>query len=241
MFKRFGKKTDTDPSAETDPKSEDKEKKKKKTKTDQTESETGPAPVDKPRKKRFRIRTLLVIVMLLTAIGIAGSVVWRIYFSGPGDEPPVYREQTLEHVTLDAAVMKFVFDHLYPAYELFIESNDLIAMIDKETARIRQIAGQYPEQKKIADKELKIWEKSKEKLAGDLKKIEKTIQDLYVLYAVNPNQGAEQITSQKDTLFMEFQEVLTPVRELTRPLKDRRQPPQGILQTIKHKISIILQ
>ncbi|THB78038.1 MAG: hypothetical protein D3926_14045 [Desulfobacteraceae bacterium] len=238
MFAKFKRKKKQENDADAAPAPAEAPKKKRRPGRKGSETpDPEPQTPAKPKKK-FKLKTLIIILMILAAVGLSAYVVWQFYFSGD-DETPQYTKQTLEHVSLPEEIMQFSFNHLYDVYQRFIEFNTLVLKINGEINRIEEIAKKYPDQKKITDKELKTWIKARDTLLKEAGKIEKTLKDIYVLYAVNMEQGLSQVESAKADILAKFESTLTPVRELTSKIDANHQAPSGLLQKAKQKITKI--
>lgn len=215
----FGRKKKKEAEAEA-PEAEKKDKKsalkENEDQNDSSEAEAG----KKKKKKFFTIKKLLFIFLALLSISIAGFVVYRIYFSAPEEEVGIqYTEMELSYVAIPEEIVRFTFDFIPPLYELILVYNQQMMLLDQEIERIGSVGEQYPNQKKIAEKEQKIWIKEKEKLAKFYEKLEKRVEALYVSYRVNREAGIQQINEQQEELTKSLQDALTTPMELTQRLE----------------------
>ena len=152
----FGRKKKKDEAP--DPPEADKKDKKKsaKGKEDEAAVPENPEGGEKKKKKKFlSLKKLLFIFLALLSISIAGFVVYKIYFSAPEEGVVQYHERELAHVGLPEEIIRFSFDFMPPIYDLIIIYNTQVALMEQEITRIGSVAEEYPNQKKIAEKEQK--------------------------------------------------------------------------------------
>jgi hypothetical protein len=234
-----------------------KKKKKNKEKTDSPETDlTGgekdkkgkdaPEPrnvpeKDKPgkkTKKRFSKKLIFIILLVLIAVGGSSYVVYTLYFSPKDSKGPKakYKKIELGHIHLPEEMLRFSFDYFPDLYIAMITFNKEMDLIDKKIALIDAVAKKYPDQKKIADKEKKTWEKAKNALQKAFLKIEKPVKETYVLFRVNKEQGLVQIKARKKELTELAKSALTPAQELTRKLKSNEKIPHGLIKGTLYKL-----
>lgn len=240
----FGKKKDkdTDKDKNTQPE-DDKDKKKSSEKQikDKTEKETkdktqkDKPPKDKKSKTRGKKRIpvkLILIVFFILCVGVGGFVVYSIYFSAGTDlnHKPAYKKISLVHINLPEEILEFSFNYFPELYAEMIIANNEILLIDKEIGRIDAVSKKYPDQAKIAEKEKKIWEKTKDTLQKAFIKIEKPVKETYVLFQVNEPDGLAKIEELKSVLTQTAQTALVPAQELTKRLKSSEVAPEGFIQ-----------
>lgn len=226
-------------------------KKSKKEKTDKASEKASPdkngqppeaegqdAKPEKKPKKKFSIKKLIFILLMLAAIVGAGFTVYLLYFSGGGsdDQPPPYKHVMLNHVKLPKEILEFSFHHLPDLYTALVAYNNEIIVLDAEIARIQAIGTQYPDQKNIADKETKVWEKTRTGLEKSFLKIEKTVKETYVLFRVNQEQGLAVVKETALELAKTANDALTPVQEMTQKIKTVDDVPEGLIQGTIYKI-----
>ncbi len=202
-----------------------------------TEASLAPAAPAK-KKKKFSFKIVIIVLLVLVAVGASGFVVYTFYFSPKNsDEPkPVYKKIELKHVGLPEEILKFSFEYLPDLYQTLIVFNTEMDLIDTEISRIDSIAQQYPDQKKIADKEKKIWEKTRDKAEKSFLKIEKPVKETYVLFRVNKDQGLAQIKERQTELAQTASAALEPVQELTGKLKNHEEIPKGFFNSTLYKL-----
>lgn len=190
------------------------------------------------RKKRLPIKKLVFILLALVAIGASAFVVYYFYFSGKGsdEDKPVYKSIPLEHVTLPEEILQFSFEYLPDVYSAFKAFNSEIILMSAEIERIDAIGQQYPDQKKIADKEKKVWEKTKSVLEKAFLKIEKSVKETYVLYRVNKASGTEQIKVKYPEIADTAKAALKQAQEMTQSLKSENTVPDGFIKGNIYKL-----
>ena len=70
-------------------------------------------------------------------------------------------------------------------------------LFEAEIARIDAVGTKYPDQKKIADGQKKVWVKGKDGLKKSFEKLEKPIKETYVLFQVNRPQDRKKLIRPK--------------------------------------------
>ncbi len=202
--------------------------------------EEGPEKKEKKskKKKRFSIKKILIILFVLLAIGGSAYVVYAFYFSGGSgeDKKAVYKQITLEHVNLPQEMLQFSFEYLPDLYSAMITYNKEITLINSEISRIENIAQTYPDQKKIADKEKKIWEKTKSTLQKGFLKIEKPVKETYVLFRVNQASGLVRVEEKYPELTQLAQDTLLKAQEQTEKIKSKEAAPEGLIKGNIYKL-----
>ena len=198
-----------------------------------------PEPPGKKKKKRS-FKKLIFILLILAALGGSGFFVYTSYFASPPEGTRVYTPVPLAHVDLPQEMLAFTFAHFPGLYDAMVAYNREVDLFDGEIRRIEAVAAQYPEQKKIADTQKKVWEKGKTALVKSFEKLEKPVKETYVLYQVNNTRGQEQISARGKDLTDAAQEALTKAQEQTATLKERApKPPEGMVQGTIYKIKKI--
>ncbi|MCG8615373.1 MAG: hypothetical protein MI802_04095 [Desulfobacterales bacterium] len=189
------------------------------------------------KKKRFSIKKLIFILLILGALGGAGFFVYTLWFKAPEPEVRQYRQVALEHVNLPPEMLKFSFDQFPALYDALLAFNKEVQRFDREIARIEAIGAKYPEQKKIADNQKKVWDKGKNTLLKEFAKLEKPVKETYVLYQVNPAQGREQINARTKDLTSAAQAAVQAAQEQTKELGELPDAtPEGLIQETIDKI-----
>ncbi|MFH1152306.1 MAG: hypothetical protein V1793_00700 [Pseudomonadota bacterium] len=168
----------------------------------------------------------------------SGLFVYFTYFM-PKDDGTVYVPRQMEHITLQDEILKFTFHVMPDVYAALVDINKEITLINQEIARINTVGSRYPDQAKIADKERKRWETTRDKTVKSLEKIEKQVEALFVAVTVNQDQGMEQVLESMTGLTQSAGETLSPAAELTQRLKTQEVVPEGLinrtLYTLKKK------
>ncbi|MBF0204051.1 MAG: hypothetical protein HQK67_06980, partial [Desulfamplus sp.] len=241
----FGKKTKKDPpspepvSAEESKKGDKKKKGGKKGDTKEIAPYVEPQPSVEKKRKLSSIfsKKLLFVFLVLTSLGIASFVVYKIYFVKKVDVSG-YVQQELPNVTIAEEVIKFTYDFIPELYNSIILFNSEVILIENEIKRLTAIGEKFPDQIKISEKEMKNWEKEKNKLKQTYEKIGKRAEALYVSYRVNQEAGALQIQEQKNDITQSAKDALAPVLELTRRLKivPKETIPEGFVQGTIYKM-----
>lgn len=231
----FGKKKkkdaeeDSPPAIPEEPKKGKKAPKKGKGQDDSVPTEPAAAPPTK--KKRFSFKKILFVFLVLGAVGAAGFYVYSTYFTEVDPNQRIYSPVTLPHVNLPVEMLKFTFDHFPDVYDSLVIFNKEVNLFDREIQRIDTIAAQYPEQKKIADSQKKVWEKGKTTLKKEFLKLEKPIKETYVLYRVNQAQGQTRIQERSKDLSDMARAALETAQEQTAPIKAMEpKAPEGLIK-----------
>ncbi|HCY86957.1 MAG TPA: hypothetical protein DHV36_17635 [Desulfobacteraceae bacterium] len=199
-----------------------------------------PVATAAPPKKRFSIKKLIFVLLILGAIGGSGYFVYTLWFKAPDPGVRQYRKVMLEHVNLPPEMLRFSFDQFPEFYDALVAFNREVKIFDREIARIEAIGAKYPDQRKIADSQKKVWEKGKNTLLKEFAKLEKPVKETYVLYQVNPARGQEQITALTKDLTAAAQAAVRTAQEQTKDLGDMADaPPEGIIQGTLDKIKKI--
>ncbi len=218
----FGKKKKKETATDADAAAADVKKSGKGTKKGKGANE-DPPPIEpeaagssKKKKKFFTLKKIIFILLL--AVGVAGFVVYGIYFK-TNDTEQGYVKRELANITLPEEIIRFSYDFMPNLYNSLITFNNEVILLEKEIERITALAEQYPAQKKIAEKEIKIWEKEKDKLKKAYEKLEKKVEALYVSYRVSKDSGLQLIDEQKIELSQSALDALTGSLALTARLK----------------------
>lgn len=207
-------------------------KNKKTTVAPDAQEEPAPKAPEPDKKKRvFRKWVFILLVSLVTA-GAAASVVYILYLTpkGPGGKTRAYKPVQLSHVHLPEEMIQFSFEYFPDLFDLMVTYDTQMNLFDREIDRIDGIARKYPDQKKIADTEKKVWEKARNALEKAFLKIEKPVKETYVLFRVNREQGLVQIQTQNRELTEMARTALIPARALTRKSNLNKPVPQGMIK-----------
>ncbi len=227
-------------------KNKDKKDTKKKEKTPPSDKEKAKkAGTNEPPKGfgakikgLFSLKLIIVVLLLLIAFGGSGFVVYKFYLApqDPGAQIVKYTKTELEYIKLPEEMIKFCFDHFPDLYRDIIRYNTEIKLILSEIERIDAVGIKYPDQKKIAENEKKIWTKAKVTLEKSFKKIEKPVKETFVLYQVNNELGLAQVEAKNDELVTASQEAINAVQELTQKLKTQEVVPEGFINGTLYKL-----
>lgn len=221
-----------EPEEELEEETEDDDSSKKKKKKKKRAKKGG---------KKLPIKLIIILLLVLTALGASGFLVYKLYFTSSDPMAPEarYKKVQIGHITLPDEMLEFTFTHFRELYFSMIEFNTEINLLDSEIQRIDAVAKKYPEQKAIADKEIKFWEKVKTSLKKPFAKIEDAVRKLYVQFEVNKEQGTVQISEKNPELTQLAKEALKVSDESTRKLKQKEAPPEGLVNGIVYKIKNI--
>ena len=191
----------------------------------------------KPKKKSL-IKKLIILFVILGVLGGGGFFAYTKFFSGSGTgDGPVYQSVPLAHVTLPDEMLAFCFTRMPELYDALVAYDTEMTLLEAEIARIDAVAGKYPDQKKIADGEKKIWDKEVQSLKKSFEKLEKPIKETFVLFQVNQAQGQEKIDQTAEQMIKDAKDALVKTQELTAPLKDAMpKAPEGMIKGTLYKI-----
>ncbi|WP_300463854.1 hypothetical protein [Desulfobacula sp.] len=237
----FGKKKKKDTPAS--PEKTVPEIQEKKTRQDDSSTQTAsvntiPGGKKSSWRSKKRIFFVLLALVALGTLGMASYYGYALYVAAkdPDAGKAIYSPIELRHLNLPEEMVRFSFKYFPDLYDTMISFNTVMTLIDNEIARIDAIAHQYPDQKKIADKEKKIWEKEKKALEKAFIKIENPVKETYVLFRVNKEQGLVQINVIKKELTDLAHGALAPAQELTQNLKPIETVPQGFIKGTLYKL-----
>ena len=215
---------------------------KKKAKKGAAPPDPSPPGEEKPEKKKrkwFSKKMVFIIFLVLIAFGASSILVYTLHFA-PKDPETLkasYHKLELKHISLPEEMIRFCFEQFPDLYAAIISCNNEIELMDKEIARIDEIAKKYPEQGKIAEKEKAVWEKAKINLQKSFLKIEKPVKETYVLFRVNKEQAMIGINEKNKELTELAGAALAPAQELTQKLTaEEEAPPEGLIQGSLYKL-----
>lgn len=214
----------------------------KKETSDRDAPDTPVAPGKKtpPEKKKKQVskKMMFTLLLLLIAVGASAWVVYSFYLAptSASDRKKIYTKIELNHVGLPEEMLKFSFDYFPDLYFSLVAYNNEINLFDREIARIDAVAQKYPDQRKIADKEKKAWEKSRTTLEKAFLKIEKPIKETYVLFRVNRELGLARIDASNKELTDLARSALISAQEQTQKLKSNPTVPQGLVKGTLYKL-----
>ncbi len=205
------------------------------------ESKDEPDTPEEPDKKKRKLpskKVIIIVLLVLVAVGVSSYIVYSLYFTPKNStsQNTTYQKLELKHMSLPEEMLRFTFDYFPDLYVAMIIFNSEINLFNNEIARIDAIAQKYPDQKKIADKEKKTWEKTKNTLQKVFLKIENPVKATYVLFRVNKEQGLTQIEAKSKELTDLALSALASAQELTQKLKSDDTVPQGLIKGTIYKL-----
>jgi len=179
-----------------------------------------------------------MLFLVLPAVAAAAAWVgYAWFFTDQGKATPEYQNIQMPHVSLPEEMRRFCFERMPDLYSAFVTYNETVTLFDHEIARIADIGKKYPEQKKIADAEKKVWEKSKENLVKAFSKIEDAVKQIFVLFQVNQEQGLAMIKEKNDDLVNTAEDALAPAAEQAGSITHQPSTePAGFLQGLFYKL-----
>lgn len=205
-----------------------------------TDSQTE-TPVKKTAKKKKSIpKLVLIILAVLIAAGASTFAVYKLWFSKPAgdgkDAERIYRQIPLPNVGLPDEMLKFSFTYFPGLYDAFVDYDKEVSLILDEIQRIEQIGQAYPEQITIAQKQIKVWDKTLQGLKKSFIKLEKPVKETYVLFRVNKEQGLTKVEELKTDLEKTAAEALASARTMTENLKLSDTVPDGLIKGTIYKL-----
>jgi len=220
-----------------------KKKKKDEPKEPVAEGQTGDEsrsaePKSAEPKKKSLLKKLIILLLILGILGGSGFFAYSKFFSGSSTEDGrVYQAVPLAHVTLPDEMLAFCFDRMPELYDALVAFNTGMVLFDAEIARIDAVGTKYPDQKKIAASQKKVWDKGMQSLKKSFEKLEKPIKETFVLFQVNQTQGQEKIDQTTEEMIQAANQALEKARELTAPLKEAMpKAPEGMIKGTLYKI-----
>ena len=189
-------------------------------------------PDTTPSKKK-RGKVALLGLVLLLAITAGGWFAYKTFLQSD------YPKEKLTHVDLSEPVLRFTWERLPSVYGYLTRADRELTLMNDEIERIKGVGKSYPRQDKIATAEAKRWEKSVEKLTGQLSRFQSQVEALFVTHRVNPEKGQKAIYEKGSDLAASMDEVMVGVQLQTAPLKAaqriRLKGIQGILKQLKDR------
>ncbi len=206
---------------------EDKKNRKERKKEEKKDGKDSSKP-----KKRFFKKLIFITLLIFIAAGTSGYLVYKLYFTinDSLDGNARYNEIKLEHINLPDEMIQFSFNHFKKLYLSMITFNEEINLLNREIERIESIGRKYPDQIKIAEREKKVWIKSKTTLEKTFIKIEKLVKTIYVLFSVNSQAGLVKIEEKRKELNELAESGLKPAQEMTLKLKPKEEVPKGFIR-----------
>jgi hypothetical protein len=217
-------------------------KKKKDEPTEPVEQAQGKDGADpkaakaKPKKKGL-FKKLIILLLILGILGGGGFFVYTKFLSSDKQNDLGYQPVTLAHVSLPEEILAFCFARMPDLYDALVAFNGEMDLFEAEIARIDAVANKYPDQKKIADGQKKVWEKGKDSLKKTFEKLEKPIKETFVLFQVNQAAGQEKIDETAEQMILDAGDALKKAQEQTAPLKNAMpKAPEGMVKGTLYKI-----
>lgn len=191
----------------------------------------------KPKNKSL-LKKLIILLVILGALGGGGFFAYTKFFSGSGTQDGrIYQPITLSHVTLPQEMLAFCFARMPELYHALVAFNTEMALFEAEIARIDAVGTKYPDQKKIADSQKKVWNKGMQSLKKSFEKLEKPIKETFVLFQVNQAAGQEKIDQTAEQMIQAARDALEKSQEQTAPLKEAMpKAPEGMVKGTLYKI-----
>ncbi|MFA6012147.1 MAG: hypothetical protein WC799_19305 [Desulfobacteraceae bacterium] len=180
--------------------------KKKKDKESENQTE---ASGSKNKKSSFKIILIVFLILLLLTAAGAGGVFFLLN-----------KKAGIVKSALPPEILSFLEKQLPELYSSFAILDEEIVLTDNEMIRIAKIGDTFPEQKKIADTEYKIWESNMKALQKGQADFEKEIQVFYVSYQVNPETGKSLMDEKRDSLKQNLESLVTSSKPLTDKLRE---------------------
>jgi len=178
--------------------------KKKKESENQTEESGTP-------KKKSSLKIILVVILILLLLAAAGT--GGVFFL-------LTQKAGIVKSALPPEILSFLQTQLPELNSSFAILDEEIVLTDNEMIRIAKIGDTFPEQKKIADTEYKIWESNMKALQKGQADFEKEIQVFYVSYQVNPETGKTLMDEKRDALKQNLESLVTSSKPLTDKLRE---------------------
>jgi len=215
-----------------------KNKKKGESKDPGVQGKTGDESKTAKPKKKSLLKKLIIVLVVLGILGGGGFFAYTKFFSGSGTQAGRgYQPVPLAHVTLPDEMLAFCFARMPELYDALVAFNGEMDLFEAEIARIDAVATKYPDQKRIADGQKKVWEKGMQALKKSFEKLEKPIRETFVLFQVNQAQGQEQIDQTAEQMIQDANDALEKSQELTAPLKKALpKVPEGMVKGTLYKI-----
>ena len=192
----------------------------------------------KPGKKGL-FKKLIILLLILGLLGGGGFFAYTKFFlSSDNQNDQGYQPVTLAHVSLPEEMLAFCFARMPDLYDALVAFNGEMDLFEAEIARIDAVSAKYPDQKKIADGQKKLWEKGKDSLRKTFEKLEKPIKETFVLFQVNQVAGQEKIDEIVEQMILDAGDALKKAQEQTAPLKEAmpKPPPEGMVKGTLYKI-----
>ena len=215
-----------------------KKKKKNDSGAPAAQGKAGDESKSAPPKKKSMLKKMILLLLILGILGGGGFFAYTQFFSGSdAQDGLVYQPVTLAHVPLPGEMLAFCFARMPELYDALVAFNTEMVLFEAEIARIDAVGTKYPDQKKIADGQKKVWNKGMQSLKKSFEKLEKPIKETFVLFQVNQTQGQENIDQTAEQMILAAGDALGKAREQTAPLKEAMPKiPEGMVKGTLYKI-----
>lgn len=201
------------------------------------QGKTGDEPQSAPPKKKFLLKKMIVLLLILGLLGGGGFFAYTLFSGSDAQDGLVYQPVTLAHVSLPGEMLAFCFARMPELYDALVAFNTDMTLFEAEIARIDAVGTKYPDQKKIADGQKKVWNKGMQSLKKSFEKLEKPIKETFVLFQVNQTQGQENIDQTAEQMILDARDALGKAREQTAPLREAMpKVPEGMVKGTLYKI-----
>jgi flagellar basal body-associated protein FliL len=168
-------------------------------------------PKDDGKKKKSLGKKLLVLFLILAVLAAIAIPAYLLFMSK--------KPAKIQTSTLPVEIIAFCFEKLPDLYATFLSLDEEIRLTQKEIKRIQMVGETYPEQKKIADAELKGWTSNLNTLTKIMTDFEKELQVFYVSYRVNTETGQTLMDEKKEALKQNVEAVIAQSKTLTDKLR----------------------
>lgn len=146
---------------------------------------------------------LIALVLVLAVAGASGYVVYNKYYK----KPPL--QTRLASIKMREEVIRFTHDHVSTAlYHNLVMMDDIVAMMGKETDRLKRIGKKFPNQGGIIASQTSELSISRDRLAKTLSEVTAKIEKMYVTWLVDRSEGIGQINSQRGTLTRQLADAI---------------------------------
>lgn len=162
-------------------------------------------------KKRSPAKKLLILFIVLIVVSSVSIPAYLFFVSK--------KPASIRTSTLPAEIISFCFNKLPDLYTSLLALDEEIRLTQREIDRINAVGDTYPDQKKIAENELKGWTGNLKALTKCMTDYEKELQVLYVSFRVNTESGKALMDKSKEPLNQKVETVITQSKTLTDKLR----------------------
>lgn len=136
---------------------------------------------------KSKVILILITLIVLSIMGAAGYVMAKQWWAK--NQP----RTSLTGMKISADVLKWSFRQLPELYAQIIALDDVIALIETELDRLKELAKTYPDQRQIVSQESERLKTKKDELTVILKEAGKVIEAIYVTFKIDAHKGQEKI------------------------------------------------